>query len=47
MKLTTARIMNDPRQDTTAIKAAISGGVMALPIRAAEWVMPWAKPQPR
>src|SRR5262249_43159385 len=47
IKLTTARIMNDPRHDTSAIKAAISGGVMALPIRAAEWVMPWANPQLR
>ena len=26
---------------------AISGGVSALPIRANEWVMPWAKPQLR
>ena len=47
MKLSSARIMNDPRQDTSAIKTAIRGGVTARPIRANEWVIPCAKPQLR
>src|SRR5258708_7824229 len=37
--------MNEPRQVNQAIKAAISGGVIALPRRAKAWVRPCAKPR--
>src|SRR5262249_43976129 len=40
-----ASTTNAPRQDTIPINKAIRGGVAALPIRADEWVIPWAKPQ--
>src|ERR1700689_968381 len=36
--------MNEPRQVSHAINAAINGGVMAFPNRANECVSPWAKP---
>ena len=36
--------MKEPRQDTQAISATMAGGVMALPRRAAAWVMPCAQP---
>src|SRR6516165_2190131 len=47
MRLNTASTTNEPRQDTRAIKTAISGGVTALPSRENEWVMPCAKAQRR
>ena len=34
----------EPRQDTQPIKMTTAGGVMALPRRAAAWVMPCAQP---
>jgi hypothetical protein len=36
--------MNEPRQVSHAINAAIKGGVMAFPSRANACVSPWAKP---
>src|SRR3954452_3843557 len=46
-RLSSARAMKEPRHDTHSTSTAIKGGVTALPIRAKEWVMPWAKPQLR
>src|ERR1700722_7804956 len=42
-KLMIPRITNELRQVTKAINQTIRGGVTALPSRAQEWVMPWAK----
>src|ERR1700733_13175494 len=42
-KLMIPRITKEPRQVTKAINQTIRGGVTALPSRAQEWVMPWAK----
>ena len=44
IRLAAPSATNEPRHDTTKINEAINGGVSALPIRDAEWVMPWAKP---
>src|SRR5262245_19230583 len=47
IRLNSASTTNAPRQDTIQVNKAIRGGVAALPIRADEWVIPWAKPQLR
>src|SRR6202051_4412293 len=47
IRLNAASTTNEPRQDTSSTSIAIRGGVIALPIRANEWVIPWAKPQLR
>src|ERR1700736_489938 len=47
IRLRSARTTNAPRHDTSPTSTAVRGGVTAFPIRADEWVMPWAKPQLR
>src|ERR1700724_1080065 len=44
-RLNNASATNEPRHEISSTSEAIRGGVRALPSRAKEWVMPWAKPQ--
>src|SRR6202011_3117584 len=45
IRLTSPSAMNEPRQVSQAINAAIKGGVMAFPSRAQAWASPCAKPR--
>ena len=44
-KLSPAQAKKAMRQPALAITATITMGALALPMRAAAWVMPWAKPR--
>src|SRR5580700_276458 len=44
-KLSAAQAKKAMRQPSLAITATITMGALALPMRAAAWVMPWAKPR--
>src|SRR5258708_6241874 len=44
-RVTNPSTMNEPRQVSQNISAAIKGGVSALPSRAEAWVIPCAKPR--
>src|SRR5450432_2110874 len=43
--LTRPKVTNEPRQPKYFMRKTTSGGEKALPRRAKEWVMPWAKPR--